>query len=250
MTYAAAPPPAGELSIGRVFSRAFELLFGNLVSFLALTAIVWLPMLIYQLIFQRSIAAAAAEGRVSFAQAITTLLQLILAVLSEAAVLYGAFQQMRGRPFSVGESLQKGLSRLGPIVGLALIRGIGIGLGLVLLLVPGIILATMWFVALPACVLENAGPVNALSRSSALTQGARWKIVGIALVIGISVVLAAAVIQIVLAVILGWIGLVIGNYIVYVLVYAFEAVVVAVLYHDLRVAKEGIDIDRIAAVFD
>ena len=31
---------------------------------------------------------------------------------------------------------------------------------------------------------------------------------------------------------------------------AFSSVVIAVAYHDLRVAKEGVDIEQIAAVFD
>ena len=31
---------------------------------------------------------------------------------------------------------------------------------------------------------------------------------------------------------------------------AYQSIVVAVAYHDLRVAKEGVDIDHIASVFD
>jgi hypothetical protein len=35
-----------------------------------------------------------------------------------------------------------------------------------------------------------------------------------------------------------------------IIVGAFGAVVVAVIYHDLRAAREGIDVERMAAVFD
>jgi hypothetical protein len=34
------------------------------------------------------------------------------------------------------------------------------------------------------------------------------------------------------------------------LVGTYQAIAIAVIYHDLRVAKEGIDVSRIIAVFD
>jgi hypothetical protein len=37
-------------------------------------------------------------------------------------------------------------------------------LDLVLLVVPGFILMTMWFVAIPACVVEQTGPWKSLRR--------------------------------------------------------------------------------------
>ncbi len=46
------------------------------------------------------------------------------------------------------------------------------------------------------------------------------------------------------------IAFVIGQYLLQVGVVAFGSIVGVVVYHDLRVAKEGIDTDRIAAVFD
>jgi hypothetical protein len=165
-------------------------------------------------------------------------------------VLYGAFQQMRGRPFDVGVSLQKGLGRFFPVLGAAVCAGVGIGLGTLLFVLPGIILATMWYVAIPACVLEGMGPFAALSRSASLTRGSRWKVFGLSLVIALTIAVPAAILQGVLGFTLGWTGLVLGNYIGRVLGGAFAAITAAVLYHDLRAAKEGIDVDRIAAVFE
>ena len=123
-------------------------------------------------------------------------------------------------------------------------------LGTLLLIVPGIILWTMWYVAFPACVLEGIGPFEALSRSSFLTSGSRWKVLGLALVIVLIIAVPGAILQSVLGLTLGWSGLVIGAYVGRVLGGALAAIVAAVLYHELRVAKEGVDVDRIAAVFD
>ena len=50
-------------------------------------------------------------------------LGIMLYTLAQAIVLYGAFQDMRGRPVNLAESLQVGLQRFFPIVGLAIVMG-------------------------------------------------------------------------------------------------------------------------------
>jgi len=255
----AAVQDVGDVSVGRVLSRSFELLSGSFVKFVILTAIVWAPSLVYQLFFfppssgigTGGAATLAALGKVGLGRTLVNLLlPLTLSVISQAALLYGAFQQMRGRPFDVGSSLQKGLGRFFPVLGAAICLGLGVGFGTLLLIVPGIILWTMWYVAIPACVLEGIGPFEALSRSSFLTSGSRWKVLGLALVIVLIIAVPGAILQSVLGFTLGWSGLVIGAYVGRVLGGALAAIVAAVLYHELRVAKEGVDVDRIAAVFD
>jgi len=244
MSTTATQTGAGDVDIGQVFSRSFDILFRNLVKFVALNAIVFLPLLAYQLVFQRTLGGGQATN------AIGGLLGFVLAFVAQAAALYGAFQQMRQKPFEIGESLQKGLRRLGPVVGTAICAGLGTMFGFILLIVPGLILLTMWYVALPACVLENVGPFEALSRSAFLTKGNRWKVFGIAVVIGILAMIASFVLTAVLGFAIGWIGIIVASYLSDVLIYSFGSVVVAVVYHDLRVAKEGVDVERIVAVFE
>jgi membrane-anchored glycerophosphoryl diester phosphodiesterase (GDPDase) len=70
-----------------------------------------------------------------------------------------------------------------PLIGLTILVSIGIMLGFMLLIVPGIILLTMWAVAIPALVIEREGVGAAFRRSSQLTKGARWKIFALFLVL-------------------------------------------------------------------
>ena len=49
---------------------------------------------------------------------------------------------------------------------------------------------------------------------------------------------------------LGLVVVVIARMIWHALIGAYQSIVVAVAYHDLRVAKEGVDIENIASVFD
>src|SRR5262249_45221083 len=99
--------------------------------------------------------------------------------LSQAIVLYGAFQDMRGRQVSLSESLQVGLNRFWAIIGLALLVTLLGMFAALALIFPVFILMTMWFVAAPICVVERLGPTRWMKRSRELTKGPRWKIFGL-----------------------------------------------------------------------
>lgn len=252
---AATPAPApGEFQVGQVFSRAWTILSGNVVKFLPLTAILALPDLVG--LFPgisdgtaiRNAAPNITPGAI-FAIVGSVIVWIILNVVTEATVLYGSFQAMRNRPVEIGESFKKGLARLVPIIGLSICLGLAVGLGMMLLIVPGFILLTMFFVALPACVVDGLGPLQSMRRSSALTKGNRWKIFGIWLLLAVVGGVVGSIIAAVLSV-GGLVLSVIGQMVWDALMGAYQSIVVAVAYHDLRVAKEGVDIDHIASVFD
>jgi hypothetical protein len=113
----------------------------------------------------------------------------------------------------------------------------------------------MFFVAAPVCIAEQAGVGTSLSRSRFLTKRHRWQVFGAAILVVIAEVVAIAVVgalflfpairagappalfQIVYYILTAGFG-------------AFYAVIVAVFYYQLRIAKEGIDLTKIASVFD
>ena len=47
------------------------------------------------------------------------------------------------------------------------------------LVIPGLVLSTIWWVAIPVAVVERPGTVASLRRSSELTKGVRWRIFGL-----------------------------------------------------------------------
>jgi hypothetical protein len=257
MTGMPAPTPtqaAGEFSVGQVFSRAWTILSGNVTKFLPLTAILALPDLIGLIpgvsdgTAVRNAVPNLTPGAI-LAIVASVIVWIVLNVVTQATVLYGSFQAMRNRPVEIGESFKKGLARLVPIIGLSICLGLAVGLGFMLLIVPGIILYSMLFVALPACVVEGLGPFQSMGRSRTLTKGHRWKIFGIWIVLAIVGGVLGSVITTVLSV-GGLVLSVIGQMLWDALMGAYQSIVVAVMYHDLRVAKEGVDIDHIASVFD
>lgn len=249
-TMAAAP---SNLRVGQVLNRAFTLFSGDFAKFFLLTALAWLPYLVIMLAAgstasttRMTMVAPTLGGTAVFGM----LVWMALNILGQAVVLYGSVQKMRGQSFAIGESLRHGLARFFPILGMFLCLGIGVTFGLVLLIIPGVILSLMWFVALPVCVVERLGPIESLKRSAYLTKSNRWPIFGISVAIGGINGVVRLVLQFLLPLIIGQTASILGIFLWMVLAQAFISITVAVVYHDLRVAREGIDIERIAAVFD
>ena len=89
-----------------------------------------------------------------------------------------------------------------------------------------------------------------MERSAWLTKGYRWKVLGIALLPVVIGVLVHAVASAALRALVGPGATAAGEFVWQSVFIAYGAITAVVTYHDLRVAKEGVDIDRIAAVFD
>jgi hypothetical protein len=246
-------PGGGDFQVGRVLNRGFDLLLGDFLKFFGMAVIIWLPILLLSLFGGALFAFAGGDAQNMNSAALVVgaitmaIVFLILSVLSQAAVLYGAFQKMRGQTFTIGTSFSQGFARLLPIIGMLIVMGLALAFGFVLLIVPAFILTAMWYVALPACVIERLGPLASLGRSASLTKGDRWKIFGIYFLIFIANQIVSAVLSRILG---GGIVSAIGNFLWVALVSAFQSIVVAVTYHDLRAAKEGIGVDRIAQIFE
>jgi hypothetical protein len=183
------------------------------------------------------------------------ILGLVLAVfgvilgpqLVTASITYGVFQQMRGRDVSIADCLGRGLSSLLPVVALVCVQGLGILLGLVACIVPGILLYLRWNVSVPVAVEERPGLFDALRRSTFLTEGHRGTIFGILFVLNF---LSNAV-QKLMGAGIGDdpIALLMGLGAVIVLGVGLSATATAVMYYRLRSLKESIDVDQIASVF-
>jgi hypothetical protein len=235
-----------DFRVGSVISRSGSVMSRHFLAFFIVTVIAYSPMLL--LVRTQTTEPSEALGQALWALLGGVLLTM-LSTLSYAIILHAAFQDMRRRRVRLAESLTVGLRRFLPLIGLAFVAGILVVLGLILLIIPGLILYTMWFVGVPACVVERRGPWTSLRRSRELTKGYRWKLFGLALLLLVAN-LGGSVIQIVLTALAGPIVGVTGQLIWSGIWAAFSAIVITVTYYDLRVVKEGVDIDQIAAVFD
>jgi hypothetical protein len=92
-----------------------------------------------------------------------------------------------------GLATRQGRRRFWALVGMSIVSGLGILLGLVLLIVPGLYLYVRWSLATPILIAEGAGPIASLTRSGEEISGRFWPVAGLFLLVGLLWVGAAAV---------------------------------------------------------
>ena len=140
---------------------------------------------------------------------------------------------------TLGETFERVRPRLPAIIVAGLLAGLGIALGLVLLIVPGLVLLTWWVLIIPVIVLEQTSAGAAFSRSRELVRGYGWSVFGvivltILVVIGFNIVLSLLLIPV-----SDWLRSFVSNIVSGTVVTPFIALTWTILYHRLRQAKEA-----------
>ncbi len=240
-----------DFSISNVFSNTFGVIGRNAPLFLGLSLIiVGVPQLLIGLLVtpQSSdpLMVLSNPGAI-FTSLIGYIVFLFLSIVLQASLIVASANDLAGRPVNFGECINRSVAKLFPLLGLGIVVAIGVTIGLLFLFVPGIILYLMWMVAVPAMMVENLGISESLSRSSALTKGSRWKLVGLIVIFFIFSILVGIPFGM-LSLISPTITIVTSA-----LVSAISAAVgaagIAAVYIELRGSKEGTSSDQLASVF-
>ena len=242
-----------DFSIGSILGRSFSIFGKNIVSFILLGVLLNIPSLYFvheQIGLLESLDASGGTNPI-----LQRLITMFTGQLLVGTLTYGTVMELRGMHASVGKCVQVGLVRALPAMLVALLVGIAVGVGTLLLVVPGIIVYTILYVAIPVAIIERPGIMASLSRSSELTRGYRGKIFGLA------VILTGSVMILIVIFVLKFDGMIADDLDSYgTFMYALtglsifmaiiSAVVASVVYHDLRAIKDGVNIDELAAVFE
>jgi len=113
--------------------------------------------------------AAQAVGEPAIAN-VGTILNFISGAFMAGGIITFALKVARGQPYSFGDVFG-GAPFFLRILACELVLYLGVLLGMVLLIVPGIILSLGWSLAITALVDKNLGPIEALKESWRLTTG-------------------------------------------------------------------------------
>jgi hypothetical protein len=231
--------PAPRLRVGDVLSRAVGIYVGRLLVFLSLGAL----LALYEI--ARRLNLAAAGG--ALIEVLISVVGVFFAASCHAIVILVAFQFMRDGRVDFGVAAKGGFARSFRLLGADLGYVLAILIGGVLLVVPGLLAATRWFVTGTACVLERRGVVSSFARSADLTKGSRWRVLAIFVVTIIPGLFFGLALPAFLNRSLGAPAGHVCAFLWYTLGNALYPIIAVVVYHDLRAAKEGLSI---AAVFD
>lgn len=258
-----------RFSIGNVLGTSFEILFRNIVPF-GLIAIVFygIPTTLIGLLANGdtsgdgpspsgseaadAVANAAVEGGAMLVVIVVGILVftvfMVLYHFVAATFVWGTVQDLRGQRVSIGECLSWAFSVAVPVAMVALLVTLAVGIGMMLLIIPGIILMVMFYVAMPVAVIERPGITASLGRSAELTSGYRWNLFWMLVILIIINMVVGGVWQFVqpmTSFMAMPVSMIIDAFFT-----ALYAVTSAVTYVTLRGLKDGMEVDQIAAVFD
>src|SRR4051794_36811782 len=119
-----------------------------------------------------------------------------------------------------------------PLLAVSILAGLGLAIGFILLIVPGLYLMTIWSVVAPVTVVERPGVFAAFGRSRDLVKGYGWQVFGVIIV----VILIALVVTLLVAIItanMGDGGRAAVQWALNVLTAPLSALLVSVLYFGL-----------------
>ncbi len=254
------PAPLRPLGVSEILDGAVHLVWRNARAALAIA----IPFAVVRAGLGAWLAYATIESK--DAVTIATIAALLLGVLF-GAVLTGLLAPMFSRDLlgtriSARESLHRVGRRVWALVGLGMVVTVGEGAGLAACLVGGVWLWGIWAVASPALVLERTGVRAALSRSVALVRGMFWRVWGIRALGWVLTSVLGVLISLPFQALASYISstnpfdespsvsqpalyvtiLAVGTILSAALLQPIGAAIDVLIYSDLRMRKEGMDI--------
>jgi hypothetical protein len=274
------------MSVGRIFDRAFAIYRNNFLRFVTIVAIIEVPLTLlsiatsswtetkaarHQTFFERMRATQentrSGAGRDTtddetpsllglVGKVCTTLLTLVGVMLCQAALIKSVSETYLGHEITVGQAYRFALPKALTLIAATICVGLVTGLGLILLIIPGVIFSLWFFLTAPAIVVENRSAGNGMSRSRALVAGNLGKVLSV----GLLSILISVIISI-LFLLLGRMvrtmlpadSAMLRSFLDYfdatvsrILTMPIGATASILLYYDLRIRKEGFDLQMLA----
>lgn len=239
--------------VGKVIRRSFTTLARNFFPFFAISFCFFLLLfiLIFGVAWFGMADAMIDEGQFEpsgkfFISIIVIAVSFIVTyTLITGTIVYRTVQDLMGLRPPIGDCVALAWDRILPIIGVTLLSGLLFAFGFVALIIPGIILFCMFGLALPVAVVEQSGVLESFRTSAALTKGNRWRLFAVFLLIGVIEMVIGFIVGMPLDIISETSGstilVLLTNFIQFVMqviFYALNAVVLGVVYHDLRLVRE------------
>jgi hypothetical protein len=140
---------------------------------------------------------------------------------------------------SLGDTFDRVRPQLASIIVGGVLAAVGILIGLVLLIVPGLVLLTWWVLIIPVIVLEQSRAGEAFTRSRELVRGHGWRVFGVIVLTILLVIAFGIVLSLLLIPVSDWLQSFLSNLISGTLVTPFVAVTWTILYYRLRAVEEA-----------
>jgi len=222
--------------IGEVLSEAWELYKRHLKPFV-LTALV-----VFVVLDLLSAIASVAAGDSTGAAILWSVIALVIGVVGYFWVQGALVELVRdvrdGRADrSVSETYKAVQHRLPALISAGILAAIGIGIGFLLLIIPGLFLLTIWSMLAPVIVLEGRSAGESFTRSREIVRGNGWPVFGLIIITFLLVGIASGVIRLVFSPLPDFLDAWLGSLVAHSLTIPFAAAVLTTAYFRLTRAE-------------
>jgi hypothetical protein len=218
-----------KLDTARVFERIFEIYKDQFTLLIPAALVVFVPVAVLSgLIYAGDVGV--------FGALIVATIGTIATYWFQGMVVEAARDILDGRrDHTVGSLVRSVAPVVFPLVIAGILAGIAIAIGLVLLIVPGLYLLTIWAVLAPVIVIERRDALEAFGRSRELVRGNGWQVFGVILVIFLLQLVVTGAIQAIANSVADTVaGYSVADLVVRLLVAPLSALAAAVLFFELK----------------
>ena len=171
---------------------------------------------------------------------VTMVVSLVGTFWLQGALVFAVDDVRDGRIDSTIEQLfERARPHLGTLILAGILAALGIAVGLVLFIVPGLIFLTWWCLIVPVIVLEGKHVGESFSRSRELVRGHGWSVFGVVVVTAVLSAIASGIIQAIFSFLGSFLRYWIGGAIANAIVGPFFAIALTLTYFTLRGLGEG-----------
>jgi hypothetical protein len=220
-----------KLDVSDVFDRTFKVYAQQATLLIPAAILVFLPVAIIDGVIR--------GGKETALVALLALVVSLIATFWFEGMVVQAVRDLQDgkRDHSIGSLFESAAPFVAPLIGAGILAGLGILVGFILLIVPGLYLLTIWALIAPVIVLEGTGVMDAFGRSRALVRGNGWQVFGVIVLVFILNGIAAVVLgSIFTGIASNTVGYGISTLVANTLIAPISGIVTAVMYFELAVS--------------
>lgn len=245
--------PTQPQTIGEILDTGFKLYFKSFKHVFFISLVMNSLWLIYSFVYGADIAQNGVQANDAFGIISMIIGILMIYIIFQVAIIHRINNFATNSMVNIGESFQLGLKIFLPMLLATLLNGLIIMIGLILLLIPGVVLAIYLMLFPVAMTIESCGPVQALQRSMDIVKQNWWRSMLVLTVVMIVYMILYSVIGLTVGITVAMtspedineyaflfdsIGAIIGT-----LLGPLAFSMLITLFHDLRLRREGVDIE-------
>ena len=168
-----------------------------------------------------------------------SLVEIFAAFLLQATLVKAVQDVRDGRAdLSLGETVRAATPYFWAVAGASILAGIAITIGLILIIVPGLYLITIWAVIIPVIVLEQSGVMASFGRSHQLVRGRGWHVFGTLVLAWLILLAVNLILGLIFAALPDALGRGLSSVISGTIVAPFIALVVTLVYYRLSATSQ------------